>query len=101
MTVFTVTISQGEYEERTERTLIFSSIEKVQEWKESYKTSYESFYQNGKEWAHIAEIEVDTNKIISRDNSFYIEVERAPIQFLYDLDEDLLDDLAKLKDELS
>lgn len=101
MTVFTVTISQGEYEERTERTLIFSSLEKLQEWRDSYKTSYESFYYNGKEWAHIAEIEVDTNKIISRDSSFYIEVERAPIQFLYDLDKDLLDDLAELKDKLS
>ena len=101
MTVFTVTISQGEYEERTERTLIFSSIEKVQEWKESYKTSYESFYYNGKEWAHIAEIEVNTNKIISRDSSFYIEVETAPVEFLYDLDKDLLDDLDELKDKLS
>ena len=94
MTVFIVTISQGEFEERTERTLIFSSIEKVQEWKESYKTSYESFYYNGKEWAHIAEIEVDTNKVISRDNSFYIEVEIAPIQFLYDLDKDPIDNFA-------
>ena len=101
MTVFTVTISQGEYEERTERTLIFSSIEKVQEWKESYKTSYDSFYYRGKEWAHIAEIEVDTNKIINRESSFYIEVEKAPIQFLYDLDKDLFDNLDKLKDELS
>ena len=101
MTVFTVTISQGEYEERTERTLIFSSLEKLQEWKESYKTSYKSFYYRGKEWAHIAEIEVDTNKIISRDSSFYIDAEKAPIQFLYDLDKDLLDKLTKLKDELS
>ena len=101
MTVFTVTISQGEFEERTERTLIFSSLDKLQEWKESYKTSYESFYQNGREWVYIEEIEVDTNKVISRDRPFCIEVESAPIQFLYDLDKDLLDDLAKLKDELS
>lgn len=76
MIVFIVTISQGEYEERTERTLIFSSIEKVQEWKESYKTSYESFYQNGREWAHLAEVEVDTNKIISRSHPFSIDIEQ-------------------------
>lgn len=86
MIVFTITISQGEYEERTERTLIFSSLEKLQEWKESYKTSYESFYHNGREWAHLEEIEVDTNKIISRSRPFSIEVESAPIQFLYELD---------------
>lgn len=86
MIVFTVTISQGEYEDRSEKTLIFSSLEKFQEWKESYKTSYESFYQNGREWAHLEEVEVDTNKTISRSHPFSIEVESAPIQFLYDLD---------------
>lgn len=79
MTVFIVTISQGEYEERIERTLIFSSLEKFQEWKESYKTSYESFYYNGKEYAQLKEIEIDTNKIISRPLPFSIEVESAPI----------------------
>ena len=74
MTVFTVTISQGEYADRTERTLIFSSLEKLQEWKDSYKTSYDSFYQNGREWAHIAEIEVDTNKVISRVRPFIVDI---------------------------
>ena len=76
MTVFTVTISQGEYEERTERTLVFSSLEKLQEWKDSYKTSANSFYQNGREWAHLEEVEVDTNKIISRSHPFSIDIEQ-------------------------
>ena len=76
MIVFTVTISQGEYEERTERTLIFSSLEKLQEWKDSYKTSADSFYHNGREWAHLEEVEVDTNKIISRSHSFNINIEQ-------------------------
>ena len=92
MIVFTVTISQGEYEDKAERTLIFSSLEKLQEWKDSYKTSADSFYHNGREWAHLEEVEVDTNKIISRSHPFSIEVESAPIQFLYDLDKDLLDE---------
>ena len=74
MTVFTVTISQGEYEDRTERTLIFSSLEKLQEWKDSYKTSVDSFQQNGVEWAHIVEVEVDTNKVISRVRPFIVDI---------------------------
>ena len=44
MKIFIVTITQGQYEERTETTLIFSSLKKVQEWKDSYKTSADSFY---------------------------------------------------------
>ena len=75
MIVFTVTISQGEYENRAERTLIFSSLEKLQEWKDSYKTSADSFYYNGEERAQIKEIEVDTNKLISISDSFCIDVE--------------------------
>ena len=75
MKVFTVTITQGQYEERTETTLIFSSLEKVQEWKDSYKTSAESFYYNGEERAQIKEIEVDTNKLISISDSFCIDIE--------------------------
>ena len=86
MTVFIVTISQGDFEERTERTLIFSSLEKLQEWKDSYKTSFDSFYQNGREWAHIEEVEVDTNNIISRARPFCIDVEEASTQVLYNLD---------------
>ena len=80
MTVFTVTISQGNYEDRRERTLIFSSLEKVLEWKDSYKTSYDSFYKNGREWAQIREIEVDTNEVIGISDSFYIDVEGMPPQ---------------------
>ena len=75
MKVFIVTITQGQYEERTERTLIFSSLKKVQEWKDSYKTSADSFYYNGEEKAQIKEIEVDTNKLISISDSFCIDVE--------------------------
>lgn len=75
MTVFTVTLVQGQYEDRRERTLIFSSLEKVLEWKDSYKTSYDSFYKNGREWAQIREIEVDTNEVIGISDSFYIDVE--------------------------
>lgn len=75
MTVFTVTIVQGQYEERTEITLIFSSLEKVQEWKNSYKTPSDSFYQNGREWARIKEVEVDTNEVINIYDSFYLDVE--------------------------
>ena len=75
MKVFTVTITQGQYEERTETTLIFSSLEKVQEWKDSYKTSAESFYYNGEERAQIKEMEVDTNKLISISDSFCIDIE--------------------------
>ena len=75
MTIFTVTVTQGQYEERTETTLIFSSLKKVQEWKDSYKTSVDSFYYNGEERAQIKEIEVDTNKLISISDSFCIDVE--------------------------
>ena len=80
MAVFTVTISQGNYEDRRERTLIFSSLEKVWEWKNSYKTSYDSFYKNGREWVQIREIEVDTNEVIGVSDSFYIDVEGMPPQ---------------------
>lgn len=100
MTVFTVTIVQGHYEERTEVTLIFSSLEKVQEWKNSYKTPSDSFYQNGREWAQVREIEVDTNEVIGISDSFYIDVERMSPQASYKLDEDLLADLAELKAKL-
>ena len=78
MTVFTVTIVQGQYEERTEVTLIFSSLEKVQEWKDSYKTSADSFHQNGREWAQVREVEVDTNELIGISDSFYLDVENTP-----------------------
>lgn len=80
MTVFTVTLVQGQYEDRRERTLIFSSLERVLEWKDSYKTSYDSFYKNGREWAQIREIEVDTNEVIGVSDSFYIDVEGMPPQ---------------------
>ena len=100
MTVFTVTIVQGQYEERTERTLIFSSLEKVWEWKDSYKTLADSFYQNGREWAQVREIEVDTNEVISISDSFYLDVEGILSQSSYKLDEDLLADLAELRDKL-
>ena len=73
MKVFIVTITQGQYEERTETTLIFSSLKKVQEWKDSYKTSADSFYYNGEERAQIKEIEVDTNKLISVSEPFCID----------------------------
>ena len=76
MIVFTVTISQGEYAERTERTLIFSSLEKFQEWKDSYKTPAKSFYYNGKEYAQLKEIEVDTNTIISRSIPFSFDIDK-------------------------
>lgn len=75
MIVFTVTITQGVYEDKTERTLIFSSLEKLQEWKDSYKTSAKSFYYNGREYAQLKEVEVDTNKIISRSHPFIIDLE--------------------------
>lgn len=78
MTVFTVTIVQGQYEDRTEVTLIFSSLEKVQEWKDSYKTSADSYHFNGRELAHVREIEVDTNELVAISESFYIEVEGIP-----------------------
>ena len=75
MIVFTITITQGVYEDKTERTLIFSSLEKLQEWKDSYKTSAKSFYYNGREYAQLKEVEVDTNKIISRSHPFIIDLE--------------------------
>ena len=80
MTVFIVTLVQGQYEDRRERTLIFSSLERILEWKDSYKTSYDSFYKNGREWAQIREIEVDTNEVIGISDSFYIDVEGMPPQ---------------------
>ena len=75
MTGFTVTIVQGKNEERTEVKLIFSSLEKVQEWKNSYKTPSDSFYQNGREWAQVREVEVDTNEVIGISDSFYLNVD--------------------------
>ena len=75
MTIFTVNITQGQYEERTETTLIFSSLKKVQEWKDSYKTSADSFYYYGEERAQIKEIEIDTNKLISVSDPFCIDIE--------------------------
>lgn len=74
MTVFTVTLVQGQYEDRRERTLIFSSLEKVLEWKDSYKTSYDSFCQNGKEYAIIKEVWVDYNEILAISEGFYLPI---------------------------
>lgn len=75
MTVFTVTIVQGrQYEDRTEQVLIFSSLEKVKEWKNSYKTSYDSFCQNGKEYAIIKEVLVDHNEILAISEGFYLPI---------------------------
>ena len=65
MTIFTVTVTQGQYVERTETTLIFSSLKKVQEWKDSYKTSVDSFYYNGEERAQIKEIEDDFVRVMN------------------------------------
>lgn len=79
MTVFKVTIVQGQYEDRTEVALIFSSLEKVYEWKDSYKTSADSYYCNGVEWAAVEEVEVDTNKVIAKSDSFYLNTEETPI----------------------
>ena len=75
MTVFTVTIVQGQYEDRTEEVLIFSSLEKVHEWMESYETPRESCDFNGTEHAIIKEIELDTNELISVSDSFILPVE--------------------------
>lgn len=74
MTVFIVTISQGSYEDRTERVLIFSSLDKVWEWKDSYETPYDSFYISGEERAIIEEREVDTNELVAISDSFNIPV---------------------------
>lgn len=78
MTVFIVTISQGNYEDKTERVLIFSSLDKVWEWKDSYKTSHDSYSCNGREWAIIEEREIDTNELVAISNSFSIKVEPKP-----------------------
>lgn len=79
MTVYTVTIVQGQFEDRFERVLIFSSLEKVYEWEKSYRTPNDSFGLYGEEWAIIREIEIDTNTLIGISESFYIEVGDTPI----------------------
>ena len=81
MTVFTVTIVQGHYDERSEETLIFSSFEKVQEWLNSYQTPIDSFHQNGRECAYIREVEVDTNKFIKAYGTHYLDVEGTPAYY--------------------
>lgn len=78
MKVFTVTIVQGHYDERTEVTLIFSSFEKVQEWLNSYQTPIDSFHQNGREYAYLKEVEVDTNELIKVYDTYCIDVEGTP-----------------------
>lgn len=98
MTVFTVTIVQGQYEDRTEVTLIFSSLEKVYEWKDSYKTPAESILQNGREWAQVREIEVDTNELIAVFDSFYLDT--GEVHTHYTLPEEDLAALAELKAKL-
>lgn len=80
MKVFTVTIMQGQYEDRTEEVLIFSSLEKVYEWKDSYRTSYDSWRSNGPEWAIIKEISIDDNELIAISDSFYIQIEDPDIE---------------------
>lgn len=99
MTVFTVTIVQGQYEDRTEVTLIFSSLDKVQEWKDSYRTPAESIYQNGREWAQVREVEVDTNELIGVSDSFYIDAEGTPTHI--SLPEEDLAALEELKAKLA
>lgn len=98
MKVFTVTIVQGQYEDRTEVTLIFSSLEKVYEWKDSYKTPTESILQNGREWAQIREVEVDTNELIAVFDSFYLDTEGVHTH--YTLPEGDLAALQELKAKL-
>lgn len=75
MTVFTVTIIQGNYEDKTETTLIFSSLEKVYEWRNSYKTSADSFSFNGVEFAIVKEISVDKNEILAISDQFILPIE--------------------------
>lgn len=78
MKIFTVTIVQGQYDERSEETLIFSSFEKVQEWLNSYQTPIDSFHQNGREYAYVREVEVDTNKLIKVYDTYCLDVEGTP-----------------------
>lgn len=99
MNIFTVTIIQGQYEDRTERVLIFSSLEKALEWKENYKTSNDSFYCNGKEYAIISEIEIDTNKLISISEMFYLDADKTSIHT--PTPEEDLAALAELKQKLT
>lgn len=82
MKVFTVTIVTNTCGEAYERTLIFSSLEKVHEWKNSYRTvlipysdfiSGEQYYYHDEEHAFVREVEVDTNEIISEVEDFDIE----------------------------
>lgn len=72
MIVFTVTLIQGY---GTERTLIFSSLEKIQEWKNSYKTDYFNYSLNGEELAVVEEIIVDENKVLSTIEEFTPPIE--------------------------
>lgn len=73
--IFIVKITQGNYEDRTERVLIFSSLEKVLEWKESYKTPYKNFEFLGEECGVVKEISIDDNELLSISDSFTIPVE--------------------------
>lgn len=79
MKVYTVTITQVQLEDRFERVLIFSSLEKVYEWKKSYRTPNNSFGLYGEELAIIREIEIDTNTLTGTSESFCIEVGDTPI----------------------
>lgn len=81
MTVFTITIVQGHYDERSEVTLIFSSFEKVQEWLNSYQTPVDSFHQNGREYAYVREVEVDTNELIKVYDTYCLDVESTPAHY--------------------
>ena len=75
MTVFTVTIVQGSYEDRTEEFLVFSSLEKVYEWKNSYRTPYGSYACNGLERAIIKEVSIDDNELLAISDQFILPVE--------------------------
>lgn len=70
MKVFTVTIVSWHYGEEYEWTLIFSSLEKVNEWKNSYKIQNPDI-DGG--YACVREVEVDTNEIISEVEVFELD----------------------------
>lgn len=86
-TIFVVEINQGKYEDRDKRVLIFSSLEKVQEWKESYKTPHEAFSYLGEEWGIIKEISIDDNELLSISDSFEIPVEEPSQEELDELND--------------
>lgn len=86
-TIFVVEISQGDYEDRSERFLIFSTLEKVYEWKESYKTPYEAFSYLGEERGIIKEISIDDNELLSISDRFTIPVEEPSQEELDELND--------------